>query len=215
MSRFNLASVGLVAVFCLSLAAVTQADTMGIPVPNGDFSSPPTSTYILGAPAFWSDTEVDASGVAVGGMNGSSDQFFFQGLSGSDFEYLHQVDIGAAFVVGDTYTLDFYYANGQINPYTLTANICYNAGNSAVVTQGFEVAASQGWTHGSISGVPTSDMTGQIGIVFKFAGSWGLQQPWLDHVTLTRTSAIPEPSAVMLLTTGLLGLSAYAWRKRR
>ena len=29
------------------------------------------------------------------------------------------------------------------------------------------------------------------------------------------SSVVPEPSTIALLTTGLLGLLAYAWRKRR
>ena len=29
------------------------------------------------------------------------------------------------------------------------------------------------------------------------------------------TSAVPEPSALVLVVTGLLGLLAYAWRRRR
>jgi hypothetical protein len=36
----------------------------------------------------------------------------------------------------------------------------------------------------------------------------------VDNVKFT-TSAIPEPSVLALLTTGLVGLSAYAWRKRK
>jgi hypothetical protein len=36
----------------------------------------------------------------------------------------------------------------------------------------------------------------------------------LDNVSLT-SSPIPEPSTIVLLASGLIGLLAYAWRKRR
>jgi hypothetical protein len=203
-------------VLAWSLAAVAQADTIGIPVPNGDFSSPATNGYVLGAPTSWTDTMPDGSGVSVyGSIGGGSDQFFFQGIGAYNIAYLYQIDIGANFVVGDTYQLDFDYANGQTGPYSLTANITYNAGNSATAQQVFTVAPNQAWTHGSISGVATSSSTGPIGIVFKFETGEGAYQPWLDNVAITQTSPIPEPATGALAGLGLLGLLAYAWRKRR
>ena len=36
----------------------------------------------------------------------------------------------------------------------------------------------------------------------------------MDNAIVT-TSAIPEPGTLTLLATGLIGLLAYAWRKRR
>jgi hypothetical protein len=36
----------------------------------------------------------------------------------------------------------------------------------------------------------------------------------IDTVSVNTTAA-PEPSTVVLLLTGLVGLSAYAWRKRK
>ena len=32
---------------------------------------------------------------------------------------------------------------------------------------------------------------------------------------LSSTATVPEPSAIVLVVTGLIGLLAYAWRKRR
>lgn len=215
MSRFHLVSIGSVVVLCLSLSAAAQANTIDIPVPNGDFSSPETTSYIQNIePTSWTDTHPGGTGVAVGGMNGSGDQFFFQGINANETQWLYQTDVGATFVAGDAYTLDFYYANGQTTPYELTANIIYGGG-PALVANVYSVAASQGWTHGSISGTATSTTAGTIGIVFKFVAGSGANQPWLDHVTLTQTSAVPEPTTIMLTMTGLVGLLAYAWRKRR
>ena len=212
MSRFNCALLSLVVVCVLSLAAITQASTIGIPVPNGDFSSPATSSYIINTvPTSWTDTEVGGGGVAVGGYSG---RYFFQGISGNDTACLYQSDIGANFVQGDTYTLDFYY--NSTGAYTLTAMHPLQWGTS-LATQPISVAASQGWTEGSVSGIATSTTSGAIGVSFMFqtpnvVGNW---QPGLDSVTLTQTSPIPEPSAVVLLATALIGLLAYAWRRRR
>jgi hypothetical protein len=198
------------------MVTVAQATTIDIPVPNGDFSSPSTSTYKFCVPDSWSDTvdDLGGSGVAVGGMNGSGDQFFFQGLGSQQTAWLYQADIGAAFVAGDSYKLDFDYANGQQTPYTLTANICYNGGNTELISKSLEVAASQDWTHGSVSGIAPSAL-GEIAIVFQFTATVaGNQQPWLDHVTLTQTT-VPEPSTIAMLATSLASLMAYAWRKRK
>jgi hypothetical protein len=38
---------------------------------------------------------------------------------------------------------------------------------------------------------------------------------YLDAVSVTNVTPVPEPSTLVLLTGGLLGLLAYAWRKRR
>ena len=42
--------------------------------------------------------------------------------------------------------------------------------------------------------------------------SSGNQQFIVDNVRVTET---PEPSTMVLLATGLLGLLCYAWRRRR
>ena len=36
---------------------------------------------------------------------------------------------------------------------------------------------------------------------------------WITHFDVSTT--VPEPSVIVLLATGLLGLLAYAWRKRK
>ena len=44
---------------------------------------------------------------------------------------------------------------------------------------------------------------------------FGAGDPWPVAELATVPAATPEPSTLLLLATGLLGLLAYAWRKRR
>ena len=223
MSRFNLSSVGLVAVFCFSLAAVAQAETINIPVPYGDFSSPtaPASPgYIYGVtPTGWTGTKPSTSFVALGGPSGTS-QLFGQDATFSDSRVgLYQYDTGVPWVAGDTYTLSFGYASGHSeHGHTLVAELVYDTGANSLASQSFSVpkcGATVNWAEGSVSGLATSSMTGNIGIAFTFMTTTGGLEALMGHVTLTQTSPIPEPGTVVLLATGVFGLLAYAWRRRK
>jgi hypothetical protein len=54
-----------------------------------------------------------------------------------------------------------------------------------------------------------------LDLVDAFHGSWG----WvgMDSVTLTGASVapVPEPAAITMMIAGVIGLLAYAWRKRK
>jgi hypothetical protein len=41
------------------------------------------------------------------------------------------------------------------------------------------------------------------------------QGTWITHFDISTPTAAPEPSALALVVTGLIGLLAYAWRKRK
>ena len=45
------------------------------------------------------------------------------------------------------------------------------------------------------------------------AGAGGGYPGWIDSISLT--SAVPEPTTITLLVTGVVALLAYAWRKRK
>ena len=218
MLRFHSASMGLVLAGVL-LATNVKAETVDIPVPNGDFSLPALSSnpgYKYEVPESWTATMPTQVGVSLFGAMTGSGQFLYHDLFVGQTCYLYQENIGTSFVQGDTYTLGFDYANGQTNPCTIRANLCYNAGNSAVAAKDFELAASQGWTHGSVSGIATGEIAGPISIVFAFTTPAvnASYQAFLDNVTITRTSSVPEPAGMTLVVTSILAAAAYAWRKR-
>jgi hypothetical protein len=45
--------------------------------------------------------------------------------------------------------------------------------------------------------------------------SWGSNYVGLSEVRFEGTASTPEPSTIVLLMTGLVGLIAYAWRKKQ
>lgn len=45
--------------------------------------------------------------------------------------------------------------------------------------------------------------------------AWGSGDGYVSADAVRLTAAVPEPSVLALLVTGLLGLLAYAWRKRK
>lgn len=208
-----------VLVACLSLATSALADTINIPVPNGNFDSPSIpsgESFLLAIPANWSTLGMENAGTSYAGLSNAVDPFFFWGSDGNSDGWLYQADIGTNVAgAGYTYTLSFDYANDQATGLSLTAKIGTNAGTVALTEQTYSVGGWQGWTHGSISGITTASNTGALGVIFYVTKPVaGDHQFWVDHVTLSQTSPIPEPATSVLAGCGLVGLLAYAWRKR-
>jgi hypothetical protein len=221
MSFFKSTLAGLVMVCGLSVASVTRAEFVNVdlPVANGEFSLPeiPVDSWLKCVPDSWARVGGNTSYSGVQNVGG--DGLAILGLAkNSSSCWFSQNNIGADFVAGDTYTLGFDYANAQTGAYTMTAKIVYNNGVDLLTEGAFSVAASQGWTHGTVSGVATGASTGPIGIMFQFStpNVTANYSALLDSVTLTRTySAVPEPSAIVLAAMGLVGLLGYAWRRRK
>lgn len=220
MSRFKFALVSLLMACGLSVVSVTQAEfvDVNLPVANGEFSLPaiPVDSWLKCVPDSWVRTGGDANWSGVQNVGG--DGMAVVGLNKYSNCWFVQTNIGANFVEGDTYTLGFDYANSQTGAYTMKAKIVYNNGNSLLTEGTYSVAGLQGWTHGTVSGVATSASTGPIGVVFQFTTPNVTDRyvAMLDSVTFTRTySVVPEPSAIALAASGLFGLLAYAWRRRK
>lgn len=68
--------------------------------------------------------------------------------------------------------------------------------------------ASAGWT-GQDSTV------GDDPFYFGYAGSGGVRTCFYVSTSFTALNQVPEPSSIALLVSGLFGLLAYAWRKRK
>ena len=75
--------------------------------------------------------------------------------------------------------------------------------------------APAGWTHQDGTGSWASSWQHVNYWNFWTGGSMLPARPSPTASTRCRSRAVPEPSSILLLITGLLGLLAYAWRKRR
>ena len=69
---------------------------------------------------------------------------------------------------------------------------------------------------GIVSGGTLATFYVTTGANITFTGQIGLSGGELIPVTFSTSAApIPEPSTLVLLASGLIGLLAYAWRKRK
>ena len=204
MKMSLLASFGLAFLFCLASVSAIQADFI-VPVPNGDFSLPSIAPdpYRFTVPTDWSYSGSGAIGVEQGG----SGQCLFLASGNGTL----QNDIGAnVHALGDIYTLTF--DGASLNPNGLgswTANLLVDGNvvaSSTIAFNGYNDFAQY-------SVVWTANTAGALGVEFVGVGT-GSTQLALDNVGLSYNS-VPEPSTMALLMTGLVGLLANAWRKRK
>ena len=133
------------------------------------------------------DPAADIKADLKSGLIYSSDATSKYGLGWYDYTGSHQVAVMYT-IFGDT------DLNGTVNGADLSALLGkFNQSNSGI-----------GWAqgdfdrNGTVNGADLSKLLGYFN----------------QHLGLT-TAAVPEPSTLLLLAAGLVGLLAYAWRKRK
>lgn len=180
---------------CVGMA---QADTVNL-VPNGGF----TTEAEVGA---WANT----GGVSWGANDGSPDGPSARLDNGN---WLYQPNVTApALVAGQTYQLSFLATWVDGGSGTLTAGVSWGPKNTqgAYTNEYTETfVPTKTWQQYSVLFNATAADVGQS-FQPEFLGS-NTTRFGIDSVSV---HTVPEPSAVMLGVAGILGLLAYAWRKR-
>jgi hypothetical protein len=135
-------------------------------------------------------------------------------------------DLSARYGVGGDYTLTVGVARGSsLENDTLEIGLLWKSDDkstsgvvgSVIATGGdLSTTAMTDYTFTVSNIVAGSDAAGKhVGIYFKTAGGGGNDVDFaVDNVRLT-TTYTPEPSGLVLVVSALVGLLAYAWRKRR
>jgi hypothetical protein len=77
-----------------------------------------------------------------------------------------------------------------------------------------DIATSASWSKldQAFTGAVTLAAAQASGITFKIEALGGATHSNIDNITV---GTIPEPSVIVLLASGLIGLLCYAWRKRK
>jgi hypothetical protein len=207
-----------------SVLAAVVALTIGVPMARADllnpsFESPDkgAGNSVYGCPSDWT-SDVGFNGYITNEMNTNvygpiPDGHQFIELSGSG---LWQ-NTGILLQSGTTYLLTVAASSSSSLGGGTIFIALGAASNTTVLGTTF---GSQSWSIGH----PYSDDT----VSAEYTAPVGQPEPqyltvhisvqagWtaVDNVRLSSTS-IPEPSSVLLLATGLIGLLCYAWRKRK
>ena len=112
-------------------------------------------------------------------------------------------------------------ALGWSNDYTTSGSLYANLYDHSTqkVYGGMTVTSTSnqgGWEDRSFTVSHTNaDLQGDVGNSFSLWLWAGTGNPvYVDNIRV-EASAIPEPSTLFMAATGVIGLLAYAWRKRR
>jgi hypothetical protein len=221
-TNFHLPSFTLVlsvlALLLVCLTGMAQADIVTSFLTNGDFS-----TGVITPWANQGATVNDGDGNAnppscllAGGSDPNAVGYISQPAKVNGANYTP--------VVGDVFTIDFDSANVgyDVNATAhLLPTLMYNDGSwHTELTFPVDMlgAATPVWEHHTFTYTVTdgSPMLSAIREAFSLenVAVEGGAPSRVDNISFTLTQ-VPEPGTVMLLTTGLLGLLAYAWRKRK
>ncbi len=180
----------------VSVAASAANNTFGQTF--ADIAADSQATYYLNADFRNNDTNVGRYSISIASGFGAymPVQMYITGTSVSILSSTGWSDLGIAPVVGTWYNVQLAL---DLKNYTYSGTITPYGGSSYVIS-------SRG-LYG------THQMINQI-----FSDSYGNTENApghdIDNFGLS-TTAIPEPGMVILMSTGIIGLLAYAWKKRK
>lgn len=205
MKRYRMMGLVLALSF-VCLAGAAQADPVNL-VANGDFT-----TDIVG----WNATA--GTGSWNSGTDGSPDGPSAE-LGGPSW-FLNRPT--TSLVAGQTYKVSFLAVLLTDDGNTVDETLFAAVGDDTTIYASFTPKLTSTWTRYSYEvSVPAGLAGGTYNVAFLNSlanwagqtGGAGSQCKYgLDSVSLT---AIPEPATVGMTITGILGLLAYAWRKRK
>jgi hypothetical protein len=191
----------VVAIILVCLAGALQADVVsGNLLTNGAFDTDLTGWQEVSANCIWYDSTGDGGQGGVALLQANS--------------YLYQYNTDHPFAAGETYTVSFQASGiGLAGP--LVARF-YDSTTSTVVGGVTLFGADLGTGNPvdfktySYQYVVDPSRVGHNWLVAFDSGGANVYAG-VDNVSVT---AIPEPMTVTLLLMGLIGMMAYAWRKR-
>jgi len=225
-------SVLTVLAVLIGLTAAGSARADSIPVANYSFEDPVTTDHTSPIPG-WSSDNPGSDGVLLNGSHGN----FMANCDGSQCAYVPLYTNGwiwqdlpntFTFVAGDTYTLTVALGarSDEVVPGLSNVNIearlfyrpFVGSGDAPVVA-----TTSVNWTSLSNSAFTDFSATATVnpgdacvgktmGILIQALPTDYSSDISVDNVRLT---VVPEPSSIALTLFAVVGLLAYAWRKRR
>lgn len=217
MRKVYLATIVLAMAMMVVLSSAAQATLLS----NAGFESPGGEGDNWKCPTDWA---TDGTAAATGQTNYAiaayeGDWVFtvdqWGGGSADAWGYAAQ-DVTTALNTGDTATLNMYIATDA--DYTGSAKAKLEFLNDADVVLGTALSSSYGadtpWTLATASGLVPDGTVKLNAYALSENMGIGSKSAYFDAADLTVTP-IPEPTSLLLLGSGLIGLLGFAWRKRK
>lgn len=184
---------------------------------NGSFEAPALAEngYQSGVADNWSGWSF--AGYVINGTNAAPDGFAGPSHLNQFQEYKGWIgqNTGIEMTPGYTYTLSGDVNPGNYSGTPLSALFSVEYADNSTTTDStrfgydtFTGFTQSTWANKSVSATYTGDPGKYLCVWVQMGGNYG----GLDNLVVTVT---PEPSVIVLLGAGLVGLLAYAWRKRR
>jgi hypothetical protein len=210
-------------------------NTAGGQAGDSVLASPSSTDYATGLIATVPETQLKSSfndvsrltNGAIGTANGTAEATSVLFADGSNQERL-LFDLGSSVNVGQFNVYSGHpgaTSTRSQQKYVLYGSNSYTATDFTEATStDSTAAAADGWTAIAFVSTGTNDFNGWVGSSVSDVGTYryllyseipvnGLNHPFVMEMDVVK--AVPEPSTLALLAGGLLGLIAYAWRKRK